>query len=69
MDESGLQDRLDRIRRRQYLILVLLVVPYPVFAAEFLGFWKAGVLSTVVGLVVLATVVFYRRRNRDAAGQ
>ena len=44
MDDSALQDRLTRIEQRQYLILVLLVVPYLLGIAQLLGFYVAGVL-------------------------
>ena len=69
MDESALQARLDRIERRQRLVLVLLVVPYLVGIAELVGVWIAGVLYTAVGLLVLVTVVGRRRRRRNTTGQ
>jgi len=67
MDESALRDRFDRIRRRQRLILVLLVVPHLLGAAELLGYWRAGALGAVVGLVAFAAFVRARRRRRNAA--
>jgi Flp pilus assembly protein TadB len=69
MDESAIQARLDRIERRQRLVLVLLVVPYLLGIAELVGVWVAGVLYLVVGLVVLAVVVVRRRRERNTARQ
>jgi len=69
MDESAIQARLDRIERRQRLVLVLLVVPYLLGIAELVGVWIAGVLYTAVGLLVLATVVVRRRRRRNTTGQ
>jgi len=69
MDESAIQARLDRIERRQRLVLVLLVVPYLLGIAELVGVWVAGVLYTAVGLLVLATVVVRRRRRRNTTGQ
>jgi membrane protein required for beta-lactamase induction len=69
MDESNFQNQLYRIRQRQYLILVLLIIPYLLGIAELIGVWIASVLYTVFGLVVFATVVFYRRRSRNAAGR
>jgi len=69
MDESALQTRLDRIRRRQRLVLVLLAVPYLLGAAELLGYWTAGVLAAAVGVVGFAAVVLARRRDRNAAGE
>ena len=67
MDESALQDRLDRIERRQYLVLGLLVVPYLVVVAERIGYAVAGVLYTVLALIALVVVTISRRRNRETA--
>lgn len=69
MDEAALQDRLRRIEHRQYLMLVLLVIPYLLGIAELIGVWIAGVLYAALGLVVFATVVVSRRRNRATAGE
>lgn len=69
MDESALQDRLDRIEQRQYLVLVLLVVPYLVGVAELVGYWVAGALYAASGLLLFALFVRSRRRGRSAAGQ
>lgn len=69
MDESALQDQLERIEQRQYLTLALLIIPYLLGIAELIGYWTAGVLGTAFGLVVLAMAVFHRRRSRGAAGQ
>lgn len=63
MEESELEDRLDRIARRQRLALVLLVVPYLLGIAELTGYWTAGVLYTALGLVV-GGAAFYHRRSR-----
>ena len=65
MDESALQDRLDRIERRQNLVLVLLVVPYLVVVADRIGYAVAGVLYTLLALITLAVVTASRRRNRE----
>jgi hypothetical protein len=65
MDESTLQGRLRRIERLQYLVLVLLLVPYLVGVGELLGYWIAGSLAVAVSLVVL-TVRISRRRRRGA---
>jgi membrane-bound ClpP family serine protease len=65
MDESTLQDRLDRIEQRQYLMLVLLVVPYLFLLAEFVGYWIAGVVGVGIVVVVLALVAVDRRRDRN----
>lgn len=67
MDESALRDRLDRIERRQRLALLLLAGPYLLGAAELLGYWRAGALGAVVGLVAFAAFVRARRRRRSAA--
>ena len=64
MDESTLQDRLRRIERRQYLMLVLLIVPYLFGIAEFVGYWIAGVAGVVVGIVVLALLAVDRRGDQ-----
>jgi hypothetical protein len=64
MDESTLQTRLDRIERRQYLVIALLVVPYCYWLATKIGFWTAGVLSVALALVGFAALVVSRRRNR-----
>ncbi|WP_266080344.1 hypothetical protein [Haladaptatus caseinilyticus] len=61
MDESALRSQMYRIRRRQYLILILLIAPIFRLIAELIGFWTAGVLCTVLGLVSFATFVFRRR--------
>jgi len=66
MDESALRDRLDRIERRQRLVLVLLAVPYLLGAAELFGYWRAGALGAVVGVVAFAAFVRARRRDRTA---
>jgi hypothetical protein len=66
MDESALRDRLDRIERRQRLVLVLLAVPYLLGAAELLGYWRAGALGAAVGVVAFAAFVRARRRDRNA---
>jgi predicted PurR-regulated permease PerM len=66
MDESALQDRLHRIEQRQYLMLVLLILPYLVLVAEFVGYWIAGVAGVVVGIVVLALLAVTRRGDRRA---
>ncbi|HKL30768.1 MAG TPA: hypothetical protein VJ898_16070 [Natrialbaceae archaeon] len=65
MDESALQDRLHRIEQRQYLMLVLLVVPYFFLIADFVGYWIAGVAGVGIGVVALALVAVDRRRNRN----
>ena len=69
MDESVLQERLYRIEQRQYLILILLVIPYLIALTEVVGFWIAIVLGTAFGLVAFAVVVIHRRRSRGAAGR
>lgn len=69
MDESALQDRLDRIRQRQYLILILLIVPSLFRIAEQIGVWVAGALFIASSFILLVIVVFYRRRNRNTVGQ
>lgn len=65
MDEAALQDRLHRIERQQYLILVLLIVPYLFLVAEFVGYWIAGVTVSGVGVVVFALIAFSRREARS----
>ena len=65
MDESALQDRLHRIEQRQYLMLVLLIVPYLFLIADFVGYWIAGVAGVGVGVVVLALLAVDRRRDRS----
>jgi membrane protein YdbS with pleckstrin-like domain len=69
MDESALQARLDRIERRQYLILALLVVPYLYWFGTVVGFWVAGAVYIAVALVAVVAVFVSRRRRRNAAGQ
>jgi MYXO-CTERM domain-containing protein len=69
MDESDLRDRLERIERRQHLVLVVLVVPYLVGIAYVIGFPTAGVLYAAFGLVAFVLVAVRRRRSRNAAGQ
>ncbi|PSQ50750.1 hypothetical protein BRD15_01115 [Halobacteriales archaeon SW_6_65_15] len=64
MDESDLRDRLERIERRQHLVLVVLVG-----IAYVIGFWTAGVLYAAFGLVAFVLVAVRRRRSRNAAGQ
>lgn len=66
MDESALQSRLDRIERRQRLVLALLVVPYLFGAAELVGVWLAGVLGAAAAAVVLAALVVRSRRKNPA---
>ena len=63
MSESALQDQLNRIERRQYLILTLLVVPYLLGSGELIGLWVAMFLGTVFGFVGLLLLVFSRRRK------
>lgn len=65
MDESALQSRLDRIRRQQYLIIALLVVPYFVGLAELFGYASVGVAGVAFGLVAFAAFVAHRRRTRE----
>ncbi|MFH5801311.1 hypothetical protein [Haladaptatus sp. CMAA 1911] len=65
MDDSDLDERPDRIERRQMLILALLVVPYFVDIATLSNVWVTGVLVTAVGFVVFVMVVIVRRRNRS----
>ncbi|MFB6096389.1 MAG: hypothetical protein ABEJ74_03260 [Haloferacaceae archaeon] len=63
MDESALQDRLDRIEQRQYLVVALLVVPYLVAIAKVLGVWIPGMLYALLALVGFAALVVHRRRT------
>jgi hypothetical protein len=69
MDESALQDRLDRLERRLTIVLALLVVPYLVAVGELLGYWTAGVLFTGLGVVAMVIVAIQRRRVRNATEQ
>ena len=69
MDDSDLQNRLHRIEQRQHLILVLLVIPYLLGIAKLIGFWTAGALYTVLGLVVFVLIARSRRRSRNTVGQ
>ena len=64
MDESDLRDELQKIKRRQHLVLVLLVIPYFVVFADLLGYW-AYVVYGVFGIVAFAIIALYRRRDRD----
>lgn len=65
MDESALQDRLHRIEQRQYLMLVLLVVPYLFLLAEFVGYWIAGITGAGIALATFALIAVTRRRDRS----
>lgn len=69
MDEVTLQDQLYKIKQRQYLILTLLVIPYLLGIAELIGYAVAGVLYTVVGVIVFVVVTVHRRRTRNTTGQ
>ncbi|PSP54547.1 hypothetical protein BRC82_10240 [Halobacteriales archaeon QS_1_67_19] len=63
MDEDEFRHRLDRIERRQYLILGVLAVPYFV-VARYIGVWTAGVACAAFG-VALFGLIAYRRRGRS----
>ncbi|MFB6267496.1 MAG: hypothetical protein ABEI31_07535 [Halodesulfurarchaeum sp.] len=64
MDDAALEARFHRIERRQNVMLVLLIGPYLYAVAKIIGFWVAGVLAVLVGLVVLTVAI--RRGRRDA---
>lgn len=68
MDEPGLQDQLNKIKQRQYLILILLIIPYLLGIAELIGHAVAGVLYTVVGVLVFVAVAIRRRRIQKTTG-
>ena len=69
MDEPTLQERLRQIKHRQYLILILLIIPYLFVIADYIGYAVAGVLYTLLGIIGFGIIVVYQRRNRTAAGQ
>lgn len=69
MDDAALQEQLRRIKHRQYLILLLLGVPYLYLVAEYMGFALAGVVYAVIGILSFGAFVVYRRRNRNVVGQ
>ena len=69
MDESPLQTRLDRIERRQSVVLALLAVPYLYWFATRIGFWTAGALYAALALVGIAALIVSRRRNRTTASR
>ena len=69
MDDATLQNRLRRIEQRQYLVIVLLVVPYLVGVGELVGYWITAVVGASLAVVAFGLVVVSRRRRRDAAGE
>lgn len=69
MDESSLRDRLDRIERRQRLVVALLVVPYLVGIAELVGYWTAGVVYAALGVVGFALLAVSRRRDQNTSSR
>lgn len=69
MDDAALQKQVRRIKHRQYLILLLLVIPYLYIVAEYIGFALAGVVYAVVGVFIIGVIVAYRRRNRTLVSQ
>jgi len=69
MDESLLETRLSRIEQRQYLIILLLVIPYFIGLAELIGYPTTGVLATALAVVVFVVIAVSRRRNRSATEQ
>lgn len=69
MDDSALHGRLTRIEHRQRLVLVLLVVPYLLGIAEVVGYYVAGTLYTVLGVLGVTWGIARRRRRRDGAEQ
>jgi hypothetical protein len=64
MDDAALQERLRRIERRQYLLVVLLGIPYLYAIADHVGFAVAGVLYAAIGIVTVGATIGYRRRKR-----
>lgn len=69
MAEVALQDQLSKIKQRQYLILILLIIPYLLGITELLGYAVAGVLYTIVGIIVFVVVAVHRRCTRNTTGQ
>ncbi|SIR85010.1 hypothetical protein SAMN05421858_4162 [Haladaptatus litoreus] len=69
MDESALQNRLHRIKRRQYLILALLLIPNFILLGDVIGLWFASVLAASLALIGFALLTINRRRNRTMAEQ
>ncbi|MFD1513369.1 hypothetical protein [Halomarina rubra] len=69
MNDATLQDRLERIERRQNLVLVLLVVPYLLAAAEFVSYLTIGIAGTVALVVAYVGVAVSRRRQQNAASR
>lgn len=65
MDESTVENRLDRIERLQYLVVGLLSVSFLVRIATLIGPWVAGTLSAALGVVAFAAIAARRRRGRD----
>jgi Ca2+/Na+ antiporter len=69
MDDSDLDDRLNRIERRQKLVLALLVIPYLVVIADGIGVYVAAVLYLLLALVVFTVVGINRRNRRTTTGE
>jgi hypothetical protein len=52
--DDALRRRLDRIERRQRIVIALLVIPYALAALRFLfGVGAGGIVFTVAGMSVL----------------
>ena len=58
-----------QIKQLQYLILVLLGVPYLYFIADYIGFTLAGVPYAVIGVLIFGVITVYRRGHRDTVRQ
>ncbi|MFW5896367.1 MAG: hypothetical protein ACOCUA_03185 [archaeon] len=69
MDEPALHEQLRQIKHRQYLIVILLVIPYLVIIAEYIGYAIAGVLYTLIGVIGFSILTVYRRGTRTAVRQ
>lgn len=68
VDYQPLQEQLHKIKQRQYLLLVLLVIPYLIGIAELVGYAVAGVLFAIIGVIVFGVVAAHRRRTCTVIG-
>jgi hypothetical protein len=69
MADSIPETRLDRIERRQRLLLAALVVPNAAVVAELIGDWQTVALGVLLGVVAFAWVAVSRRQQRDSSAE
>lgn len=69
MDESLLQNRLSQIEQRQYLIILLLIVPYFIGLAKLIGYVVTGLLVASFGFLAFVFVAISRRSKRNQVEQ